>query len=86
MGGDNCRRIEAGLPNITGTAGGVLLGMPYTFIGAFTSFVEMNKPLTTQEGSVRRGINFDASGSNSIYGASTTVQPPAFALIPQVKY
>lgn len=31
-------------------------------------------------------FNFNASRSSSIYGASTTVQPPTIALIPQVKY
>lgn len=30
--------------------------------------------------------SFNAANSNSIYGASTTVQPPAIALIPQIKY
>lgn len=29
---------------------------------------------------------FDASRSNGLYGASTTVQPPAIALIPQIKF
>ena len=31
-------------------------------------------------------IIFDASRSNSIYGASTTVQPPALQLTPQIRY
>jgi len=30
--------------------------------------------------------DFDASRSNAIYGASTTVQPPAVKLIPQIRY
>ena len=34
----------------------------------------------------RRNENFDASLSNAIYGASTTVQPPAIVLIPQIRY
>lgn len=29
---------------------------------------------------------FDASKSNPIYGNSSTVQPPAIQLIPQIKY
>lgn len=33
-----------------------------------------------------RDENFDASLSNAIYGASTTVQPPAIVLIPQIRY
>ena len=31
-------------------------------------------------------ISFDASLSNAIYGRSNTVQPPAIALIPQLRY
>lgn len=31
-------------------------------------------------------IGFDASRSNSIYGNSTTVQPPALTLLPCIKY
>lgn len=34
----------------------------------------------------QRNENFDASRSNAIYGASTTVQPPAIVLIPQIRY
>ena len=40
-------------------------------------------------GSAVDGYNvtdFDASLSNSIYGTSGTVQPPAIQLIPQIKY
>lgn len=33
-----------------------------------------------------KGVTFDASRSNSIYGNSTTVQPPAVKLIPVIKY
>lgn len=32
------------------------------------------------------GAGFDASRANSIYGNSGTVQPPAIALIPQIKF
>ena len=32
------------------------------------------------------GISFDASRSNAIYGASTTVQPPALVLLPQIRF
>ena len=31
-------------------------------------------------------VDFNASQSSAIYGASDTVQPPAIFLIPQVKY
>lgn len=32
------------------------------------------------------GITLDASKYNAIYGSSTTVQPPAIVLLPQIKY
>ena len=32
------------------------------------------------------GIEFNASNMTSIYGGSRTVQPPALAQIPQIKY
>ena len=31
-------------------------------------------------------LGFDASRSSQIYGAAETVQPPALALVPQIKY
>ena len=31
-------------------------------------------------------IRFNASNVNSIYGSSETIQPPALALIPQIKF
>lgn len=31
-------------------------------------------------------IVFDANLSNTVYGTSDTVQPPALVLIPQIKY
>ena len=33
-----------------------------------------------------RYLGFEASRSNNIYGASSTVQPPAIILVPQIKY
>ena len=80
---------SAGLPNITGTLlidrGGQYNGAEYT--GAFSTtrgnhfkapanVAESNPPL----------ISFSASRSNSIYGASTTVQPPALTMRYIIKY
>ena len=31
-------------------------------------------------------LSFNASNSNSIYGKSISVQPPALSLIPQIRY
>ena len=66
--------VEAGLPNITGsfsTASDKNLGT-----GAFSWTT--NKYATNGGGNGGQwGINFSAKKSNSIYGNSTTVQPPA---------
>lgn len=68
--------VEAGLPNITGGIG--LSTTQMSSSGAFTHW---------QSGGAQgwdgwnnygnRGFNFDASRSSSVYGNSTTVQPPA---------
>ena len=69
--------VEPGLPNITGgRIVGVLSTAETSLYGAF------DKDWTATNGSVsngdtRSGYSFDASRSNSIYGNSTTVQPPA---------
>lgn len=74
QGNDAGQTIEAGLPNITG--------------GQFTAWGNINQygcivyeswddwgGLTKNTG--RKTVRFDASQSNSIYGRSNTVQPPA---------
>ena len=86
QGGDCMQSKAAGLPNIVGLAGGVLLGVPYTFEGALYSSANSNTPIDSYQGKTERGIKLDASKSNSIYGNSITVQPPALILIPQTKY
>lgn len=85
------QKLEAGLPNITGTFDAAELnhtgvGVPKTS-GAFgydtnSSFNWMSDGLS---GKPYR-IIFNASKSNSIYGANTTIQVPAIALIAQIKY
>lgn len=67
--------IEAGLPNITGT----FRGFNANASGAFNvTSVELGNVNTAA--SQEAVWNFDASNSNSIYGNSTTVQPPAFVV------
>lgn len=66
----------AGLPDIQGSFGATLWGDSYSSSGAFTKRV----PGSSGKGST--GVNegawdFKASTYNSIYGNSTTVQPPA---------
>lgn len=74
--------VEAGLPNITGTAnGGVLsVGEPSSN-GAFGA-TEYIIGISYRNGDVqdlyKYDRTFDASRSNAIYGASSTVQPAAY--------
>lgn len=84
QGGEQVRSVEAGLPDITG----VLFGGGVNASGAFY------KTWTTDafgngsdiHNDWHQGAAFAASRSNPIYGASDTVQPPAIALIAQIKY
>lgn len=85
--------IEAGLPNITGgyKAGYVISGngggMP-TPRGALQLGANTAAPISYNEGSVtqRVEVEFNASKSNPIYGASSTVQAAAIKLIPIIRY
>ena len=79
----------AGLPNITGR----LYDNPATKdtavakSGAFTrsTFSTYRAQAATSGGSFFGDTGFDASRSSSIYGKSTTVQPPALTLLPIIK-
>ena len=78
----------AGLPNITGQAGGATCeGFN---AGAANSALYAIKVLTTGRAAGGGGgivdILLNASRSNSIYGNSTTVQPPALTMLPIIKY
>ena len=65
--------VETGLPNITGSFySGAKVEYAY---GAFS--IGDNKYNGNTSGSTNNYVMFDASKSNSIYGNSTTVQPPA---------
>jgi hypothetical protein len=74
--------INAGLPNITGAYnhqcllnwnGGTESGALYTGSGGSST-----QNAGGSDGGNTQTIAFDASKSNSIYGASNTVQPPAY--------
>ena len=74
--------VEAGLPNITGTAnGGVLSVDEPSSNGAFGA-TEYISGISYRNGDVqdlyKYDRTFDASKSNAIYGASSTVQPAAY--------
>jgi hypothetical protein len=71
--------IAAGLPNITGRFTSGQINPDTNASGAFYSGLGAGDAL--QGGSYGRGIDgFDAARSNSIYGNSTTVQPPAYVV------
>lgn len=81
--------ISAGLPNITGTNAPYGIEPAYSaysvYEGAFflsddTGATNGYGHTVNSAGSVKK-IKFDASRSNSIYGSSTTVQPPAYVVI-----
>ena len=89
QGGDTVGVKSAGLPNITGNS----VVTPALLSQSSASGVFKFNSVTTITGAGNgsswpdRGyVSFDASNSNSIYGASTTVQSPAIVLIPQIKY
>ena len=69
--------ISAGLPNITGTVCG---GDSDYRSGAFVSSVQNGSKVGSGSAQFRT-FTFDASKSSSIYGNSSTVQPPAIQVI-----
>lgn len=87
MGGDIIAVFSAALPNIIGK-----LEAPLVINGGFNGtgalYSELTQTYASSEYlSQRYGtINIDASRCSSVYGNSNTVQPPAYSLIPQVKY
>lgn len=79
--------IAAGLPNITGhmyaNSGddmmckhGVNVGGAFSAVGGWNSHNGTNG----NGQNVTKGFNFNASWSSSIYGKSSTVQPPAYVV------
>ena len=81
--------MKAGLPNIVGSTYSIISNEPFT-AGALdgTDALPNGYGVTAdvnQENKLRY-IRLNASNYNAIYGASTTVQPPALRLIPQIRY
>lgn len=75
---------EAGLPNITGNISAFRSYIGGAFVGSFNA----NRYDGWEDGDDEYAVstNFDASRSSTIYGASTTVQPPAMTVIYCIKY
>lgn len=76
---------SAGLPNISGTftEHGNTSGMQCT--GAFTGEARIN--LGSNQGGAWDGgrVTLNSSRSSRVYGSSSSVQPPAIALLPCIK-
>ena len=74
--------VAAGLPNITATATsrgeGGFSWQGFDVSGAFTKSGTGTLDTAGKGASCPRVFGFDASKSNSIYGKSNTVQPPAY--------
>lgn len=77
---------SAGLPNITGTIGRTRMAQDASGTGALYTTTAVAIGLTTSNSVNTPGIGFDASRSSSIYGNSTTVQPPAACVRFLIKY
>ena len=73
--------IEAGLPNITGNMPGFpIWGNVGENFGAFSNTASGDNNGAGASGKTQYYVDFDASRSSSIYGNSTTVQPPAYVV------
>ena len=71
--------IAAGLPNITGSFKADAYSSSAAS-GAFTRTGTTNDPSVANWGATLRTYDFNASRSSSIYGNSSTVQPPAYVV------
>lgn len=88
QGGDTPTIKEAGLPNITGEFSTECGNWPWH--DHPNSAIYQDGLISNNGGFAGSDtddlVKFDASRSNSIYGNSSTVQPPAITLLPQVRY
>lgn len=75
---------EAGLPNITGNISAFRSNISGAFVGSNNT--NRYDGWNDNQDEYAVSTSFDASRSNSIYGASTTVQPPAMTVIYCIKY
>lgn len=79
------KRIEAGLPNITGQSGQAeYVGSNAS--GAFYAIPQYGSLANFADTRSTSAFGFDASRSNNIYGKSDTVQPPALTVNYVIKY
>lgn len=90
QGEDALATKTAGLPNIMGYSaiGGYSWSKDKEWGAFYRQIIFENKHISMVDSSDSKIVSlyFDASKSNSIYGSSDTVQPPACCLIAQIKY
>lgn len=89
---------EAGLPNITGgfQTSSKATSSPWLRMSGWDAFAGETRGTTSiatvdvlesvNNTGLYNSVNFDASRSSSVYGSSTTVQPPAVTMLPCIKY
>lgn len=74
-------KLEAGLPNITGNVSGLYGEISDALAkGALYAISGSTKANSDPWENIFGQLGFDASRSNSIYGRSDTVQPPAYCM------
>jgi len=79
--------LDAGLPNIQGELQGISRMDNAKGNGVLQwKFINYGAATSETSGPAARDIVFDASIASSIYGKSTTVQPPALCLLPCIRY
>lgn len=81
------QEIQPGLPNVTGNTAAAYWG-GLNQIGALGPFYASEDTPLNAWGTSQRfsSVLMDLSRANPIYGASTTVQPPALTLLPCIKF
>lgn len=79
--------IAPGLPNITGSARALRVNGEANGTGVFSESINSANLNLTTTGTALGGqtVNFDASRSSSLYGASATVQPKAVKYRPMIQ-
>lgn len=92
QGGSAPAKLEAGLPNIVGSTRTFTV-YPYGQDSAMTGSFYLSSQggtnianQSTVSGGIDCAVSFNANRSSPIYGNSSTVQPPAIQLIPQIRY
>ena len=82
--------ITAGLPNVEGWFENEN-GIEYLATKADNKLFKLSQVAGSYNGHSDSGnagvkLQFNANGYNQVYGASSTVQPPALSLLPQFKF